>query len=178
MALSRPTASGWIVETGQRSRPTAFGWVVETQGGEVSPDGSATGSFPVISVTSPSATAIGTIQGATNGAASGSVPSITTSAPSATATGTTAGSGTVSIPPITDFGTGSVLANVPNIEADFYSTATKALVVSVTGLTSHATTGAVSVVSSSLVSGTTYRTVVEFTYSGFTYRGVWNLVAA
>lgn len=143
-----------------------------------STNGTSSGAFPVISSISPAATATGTIAGATDGASSGSVSNVSASSLSATATGTTAGSGTVSIPPITDFGTGTILTGVPNIEADFYNTSTKALVVAVTGLTSHATTGALSVVSASLVAGTTYRTVVEFTYSGHTYRGVWNLVAS
>lgn len=149
--------------------------LVETSG---STDGTASGAFPVVTLTAPGATATGTSSGATNGASSGALPVVSTATPSATATGTTAGSGTVSIPPITDFGTRTVLKNVPNITADFYNISTKALVASVTGLTSHASTGAVSVVSTSLVAGTTYRTVVEFTYSGHTYRGVWNLVAS
>ena len=150
--------------------------IVESGGAPA--DGTASGAFPVVTLTTPGATATGTSSGATNGASSGALPVVSTATPSATATGTTAGSGTVSIPPITDFGTRTVLKNVPNITADFYNISTKALVVSVTGLTSHASTGAVSVVSTSLVAGTTYRTVVEFTYSGHTYRGVWNLVAS
>lgn len=43
MALSRPSAARWLIETGERSRPAAFGWVVETQGGGGSPDVVATG---------------------------------------------------------------------------------------------------------------------------------------
>lgn len=143
-----------------------------------STDGAASGAFPVVTITAPAATATGTSSGATNGASAGALPAVTVSAPAATATGTTSGAGTVSIPPITDFGTRTVLKNVPNIVADFYDLSTKALVVSVTGITSNSSTGAATAVSASLVAGTTYRTVVEFTYGGFTYRGVWNLAAA
>lgn len=177
MSLSRAVpGGGWLEETGDSSRSTPFGWVEESQVSVT--DGSSSGVFPVISLSSPSATATGTAAGATNGDASGSLPVIDMVPPGASATGTSGASGTVAIPPIADFGSRTVLKNVPNIAVDFYNVTTKALVVSVTGLTSDTSTGAISVQNYLLVAGTTYRTVVEFTYGGFTYRGIWNLVAS
>ncbi len=95
---------------------------------------------------------------------------------SGTATGTmsAAGSGTITIPAVRDWSTGTLKAGASGVQVDIHSISTGALVVRKTGQTTHGTTGVCTVTDALIAPGTTYEVVTRFADGSL---GVWDYAA-
>jgi len=94
-------------------------------------------------------------------------------ADSITLTATT--NGTITIPAVRDWGTKALKVSETGVQVDIRNISTGALVVRLTGQTTHATTGVCVVTDAAIVAGTTYEVVTRFADGS---RGMWDYTAS
>lgn len=138
-------------------------------------NGTGSGFPPAVSLGVPAASAAGTGGGGTNGTAAGTLSALSASAPAGSALGTGAGNGTITIPAVKDWNTGSLKTSETGVIAIINDVTTGALVVKKTGQTTHATTGVCVVTDALLIVGTTYRVTTIFADGS---EGTWRYPAA
>lgn len=119
-----------------------------------SSNGTGQGSPNYLTLSYPSASAVGTGGSSTNGSSSGSPAGISLSSPSASAVGTTAGTGTLTTPVLKN-NTGTILANQTGITVNVYDISSGELILHKTGQTSNAS-GVVIVTDAALIPSTSY----------------------
>ena len=82
--------------------------------------------------------------------------------------------GTITIPAVKDWGTGTLKTGQSGVQVDVRNISTGALVVRKTGQTTHATTGVCVVTDAAIVAGTTYEVVTRFADGS---QGMWDYTA-
>lgn len=82
--------------------------------------------------------------------------------------------GTITIPAVKDWGTGTLKTGQSGVQVDVRNISTGALVVRKTGQTTHATTGVCVVTDAAIVAGTTYEVVTRFADGS---KGMWDYTA-
>lgn len=87
---------------------------------------------------------------------------------------TAVSNGTITIPAVRDWGTKALKTGQTGVQVDIRNISTGALVVRLTGQTTHATTGVCVVTDAAIVAGTTYEVVTRFADGS---RGMWDYTA-
>ena len=88
---------------------------------------------------------------------------------------TAVSNGTITVPAVRDWGTKVLKTGQTGVQVDIRNISTGALVVRLTGQTTHATTGVCVVTDAAIVAGTTYEVVTRFADGS---RGMWDYTAS
>ena len=136
-------------------------------------DGSGSGAPASVSLTAPVADGVGT-GGVTDGTGAGTPSSVSITAPTGSAMGTGASNGTITIPAVVDWNTGTLRVSETGVVVFISDINSGALIVKKTGQTTHATTGVCVVTDALLIAGTSYRVTTVFADGS---EGTWRYAA-